>query len=289
VTGAEKGLDLTRRLAERHPEDARRALDLANAWQYYAFDLAAAGRPEDAYAALQNQATILRARLAEDPRNREIRRSLNQHLYLVGENLQSRDPAAAQKAFEEGVAIGEALRAEDPGSVLLQRDLAYLRTGLGGTFESQKNYRAARGQYQHALSLFESIAKADTQSVDGRIGIAISLHNVGNARAGEGDSASALRDFERARTFYEPIVAADPSNVWAEGALADLYLVIGQEKEKMARAAGSSAAGEDCDFFGRAHEIFERLRIEGKLTAVRMKPSADAAEAVRRCRGKESS
>ena len=283
VTEAEKGLDLSRRLAERRPDDARRALELANAWQYYAFDLAAAGRPEDAYTALQNQATILRARLAEDPRNRDIRRSLNQHLYLVGENLQDRDPAAAQRAFEEGVAIGESLRAEEPGSILLQRDLAYLRTGLGGLFEARKEFRAARDQYEHALVLFESIAAGDTQSVDGRIGVAISLHNVGNARAGEGDPAGALRDFEKARSYYEPVVAADPSNAWAEGALADLYLGVGQQKEKVA------GPGEGCASFARAHEIFERLRVQGKLTAVRMKTSAAAAEAVKRCGIKEPS
>ena len=89
---------------------------------------------------------------------------------------------------------------------------------MGGFYESRKDFVAAREQFQHALSLFESIASADAKSVDGRAGIAISLHNIGNSRAGEGDSAGAVRDFEKARTFYEPIVAAaDPSNAWARG------------------------------------------------------------------------
>jgi tetratricopeptide (TPR) repeat protein len=279
VALAEKGLDLSRRLAERHPGDRRRALELATAWQYYAFDLAAAGRSDDAYAALQNQAAILRARLAEEPRNREIRRSLNQNLYLLAEELRERDPAAAYEALEEAVAIGEALRAEDPGSILLQRDLAYLRTGMGGFYESRKDYRAAREQYERALALFESIAAADTQSVDGRIGVAISLHNIGNARAGEGDDASALRDLEKARTFYEPVVAADPSNAWAEGSLADLFLHMGQVKERM----GDIEAA--CVLYARGHEIFERLEAAGKLTEVRLETSAAAAAAVGRCRG----
>ena len=42
VAMAEKGLALSRRLADRHPTDRKRALELATAWQYYAFDLAAA-------------------------------------------------------------------------------------------------------------------------------------------------------------------------------------------------------------------------------------------------------
>ena len=65
-----------------------------------------------------------------------------------------------------------------------------------------------------------------------------------------------------------------------------MYLIIGQETEKQAR---SGAAGEDsgaaCAQYAKAHAIFERLREEGKLTAVRMKPSAEAARAVARCRG----
>jgi len=204
----------------------------------------------------------------------------------VGEAIQNLDPAGSQKAYAEAVAIGEALRAEDPASVLVRRDLAYLRTGMGGFYESQKEFAAAREQFQHALSLFESIAAADTQSVDGRVGIAISLHNIGNSRAGEGDAAGALRDFARARTFYEPIVAADPSNAWAEGALADLYLTIGQQTEKQARfGATGEDSGAACAQYAKAHAIFERLREAGKLTAVRMKPSAEAAGAVARCRG----
>jgi len=285
---AEKGLDLSRRLAERNPGDPRRAFALATAWQYYAFDLSAAGRDAEAYEALKNQAAILRTRLADNPQDRDVRRSLNQNLYLVGEALQDLDPAGSQKAYAEAVAIGEALRVEDPASVLLRRDLAYLRTGMGGFYESRKDFAAAREQFQHALSLFESIAAADAKSVDGRVGIAISLHNIGNSRAGEGDSAGAVRDFEKARTFYEPLVTADPSNAWAEGALADLYLAIGQETEKMAKARfGASGEGSEaaCALYSRAHDIFERMRVAAKLTAVRMKPSAEAAAAVARCRG----
>jgi tetratricopeptide (TPR) repeat protein len=150
---------------------------------------------------------------------------------------------------------------------------------MGGFLESRKDRRAARGHYERALALFESIAAADTQSVDGRIGVAISLHNIGNSRAAEGDAASALADYERARTFYEPVVAGDPSNAWAEGALADLYLNSGHVKEKMGDVEAA------CVFYSRAHEVFERMRVAGKLTQVRLEPSAQAAAAVDRCLG----
>ena len=46
---AEKGLALRRSLAERNPGDAGREKDLAQAWQFYAFDLSAAGRMSESW------------------------------------------------------------------------------------------------------------------------------------------------------------------------------------------------------------------------------------------------
>src|SRR5262249_27715696 len=70
VAMAEKGLPLVQRLAERHPGEADRQRDLAQAWQFYSFYLSAAGRNDEAYDALKKQAAILRARLTEDPEDR---------------------------------------------------------------------------------------------------------------------------------------------------------------------------------------------------------------------------
>ena len=66
VESTEKGLALRRGLAERNPGDSARAVDLAQAWQFYAFHLAR-GRNEEAYQALVHQATILRKELGASP------------------------------------------------------------------------------------------------------------------------------------------------------------------------------------------------------------------------------
>ena len=50
----------------------------------------------------------------------------------------------------------------------------------------------------------------------------------------------------------------------------DLCLNIGQETEKMAKARSNASGGGSeaaCAQYSRAHEIFERLRAAGKLTA----------------------
>jgi tetratricopeptide (TPR) repeat protein len=280
VAMAEKGLPLVRGLAERHPGEAERQRELAQAWQFYSFYLTAAGRSGEAYDALRNQAAILRTRLAEDPGDRAARRSLGQNLYLMGEALDSRgDPEGALKSYEEAAELEEALRAQDPASTQFQRDLGYLRFAIGGYYQGRGDHRAAVDQFQRALALFESMAAADAKSVDGRLGVAMSRHNIGQARAGLGDSAGALAEFERARVLYEPIVAGDPGNAWAAGALADLYLEIGKEKEK---AANLDAA---CSLYARADDIFTQLSKAGRLASLRSSSSAEATAAVARCRG----
>ncbi len=287
VAMAEKGIPLARELAERRPGDRQRELELAQAWQYYAFSLAGAGRDAEAYQALEKQSAILRARLATDPVDRGARRSLDQNLYLVGENLETRDPAAARKAYDEALALAESLRADEPTSVQLQRDLAYLHTARGGFFEKQKDYRTALEEFRSALPFFESMAAADAQSVDGRLGVAMTVHNIGVQRGHGGDYAGARRDFERARSLYEPIVAADPGNAWAAGALANLYLNAGQAEEAMANAAlpGDRSFEAACASYARSDGMFRKLAAAGKLPGMRAETAAQAAAAMARCRG----
>ena len=106
VAMAEKGLALRRGLAERHPNDPRRAKDLAQAWQFYAWDLSAAGRMSESYEALRNQAAILKKRLAVEPRDRQLRRSLGQNLSLTGQALQARgDLDGALKMLQEAALV----------------------------------------------------------------------------------------------------------------------------------------------------------------------------------------
>jgi tetratricopeptide (TPR) repeat protein len=285
VAMAEKGLRLRRVLAEHHPGDPRRARDLAQAWQFYAFYLSAAGRHEESHAALRNQGTILRARLETDPRDRLARRSLGQNLYLTAECLRKLgDPEGALRAYRDAIRVGEALRLEDPGSVQFQRDLAYIHMGMGGLYESRKEYPAALAEQKSAYGLFAAMAAADTKSVDGRLGLAITLHNIGNVEAAAGDEAAAIRDFEEARSLYVPIVAADPGNAWAEGALADLYLAFGKEEERIASSRRAGAHGRRaCILYSQANAIFERQRAAGRLQPNRAASCAEAAAAASRC------
>ncbi|HEY6929706.1 MAG TPA: protein kinase [Thermoanaerobaculia bacterium] len=290
VAMTEKGLALRLKLAESNPGNAGRALDLAQAWQFYAFHLNAAGRITESYEALLKQAAILRKELAAAPTDRQMRRSLGQNLYLTAVALWARgDAESVVKSFREGAAVDEALLAEDPESIELRRNLAYLRTEFGGFYESQKNYRAALEQQLQALDLFEAILRADPKSADARLGVAMGHHNIGERRRELGELEPARRQFAEARRFYEPIVGADPSNVWAAGLLAKLYYAMGDVEETMGKALPSPGRRERfeqaCALYSLSSEAYGRLKAAGTLQAVRGENSAEAVQALARCRG----
>ncbi|HKD18793.1 MAG TPA: serine/threonine-protein kinase, partial [Thermoanaerobaculia bacterium] len=193
VAMAEKGLPLRKDLAEREPGSGRRRMDLAQAWQFYAFFLQAAGRTKEAGEALANQATILREQLAATPQDRQARRSLGQNLYLAGEHHRANGAFAEALASYRGATdIQESLRNEEPANTQLRRDLGYSRNGMGNLYLGAGAWKEAGEQFGLALAIFDSIAEADPRSVDGRLGSAIAHHNLGVVESRTGRRAAAI-------------------------------------------------------------------------------------------------
>jgi predicted Zn-dependent protease len=108
-------------------------------------------------------------------------------------------------------------------------------------------------------------------------------HNIGLAAAGDGRAPEAFREFEEARTVYEPLVAKDPTNAWAAGMLAHLYLQMGEAAESI-----DGGPGRSCGFYRRATEKYEALRAAKRLQAQRTEEADRAGRLVSRCGGGHS-
>ena len=256
---AKKGLALRQALAARAPGDARRQMDLSQAWQYVAFDARAAGRKEEAAAALAAQAAILEARRRADPTDRGVRRSLGQNLYLSAEALKNAgDGAGSLDAYRKAAKIQEDLVREDPSSVTYRRDLAWSHIETGNLEIALENPAAALEEYRSALAMFEALAAADARSTDPVFGIALARHNAGEALVKLDRAAEALGEYRRARTCYEAVVAAAPSNAWASGMLATLYVRTAELEARTDRAAS-------CQLYARAVALFGSLAAGGSL------------------------
>ena len=273
---ARKGLALREDLARRAPDDFDRRMDLSQAWQYVAFDAAAAGKRDQAAAALAAQSAILRVAFAARPQDRAVRRSLAQNSYLTAEaSARGGDLPSALTQYGEAKRIQESLVAEDPSSVTYRRDLAYSQMEIGNARLAGGDAAAALEQYRRALTGFEALAAQDARSTDPLVGVAMSHHNAGQALLRLGKRDEALGQLRLARPGYEALVAASPSSAWVSGMLAALYV----QTADLETGAGAAS----CELDRKAVALFESIAAAGGLPAER-RPLYERAKA--RCGGR---
>ncbi|MGE5413021.1 MAG: tetratricopeptide repeat protein [Syntrophomonadaceae bacterium] len=148
---------------------------------------------------------------------------------------------------------------------------------MGGLYLETGRLPEAEAQFRLALAHFETIAFADPRSVDGRLGVALSRHNLGTVERRTGRRDAALRDFDAARRIYEPIVEADPQNAWAAGMLADCYLELAE-----AQAAGAPG-GDACRSYRLADARYSALQAAGRLIDRKENNAARARRAAAAC------
>ena len=132
---------------------------------------------------------------------------------------QTLPPADAVPVWQRTLADYESLLAADPESDQNQRNVALVGKYLGGVFEVERNYEAARSQYTRALELDEKrLQKApDNQRV--QFDAAISFANVASVSEALGDLEGAAGLFDRSLTLRRQLAAADPTNMQAMGRL----------------------------------------------------------------------
>jgi hypothetical protein len=131
------------------------------------------------------------------------------------------------------------------------------------------------------------MATADPKNTDARVGVGMMHHNVGLARRSTDGPAASLEDFEKARTFYEPVLAADPTNTWVEGMLAKLHFDIGSAEEGSASAPGVRPPDQACRSYVLSATTFAKLKAAGRLASDRDGNAREAEEARRRCERRE--
>jgi predicted Zn-dependent protease len=104
-----------------------------------------------------------------------------------------------------------------------------------------------------------------------------------------GELEAARLEFAEARRYYEPVVAADPANVWAAGMLAKLYFSMGDVEERAGKALPSPGRHERfeqaCALYSLSSEAYGKLKAAGTLHTIPEENSAEAAQALARCRG----
>ena len=261
-----KGLALRRHLVGDGPRDPKRRRELSTALRIYAYNLTVAELHSQALDSLREQAAILRELLVEKPDDAELRRDLGQNRYVTGVALRKLgDRNGARAALAEAESLQRNLAASNPNSGTLRRNLFWTLTDLGNLLFDSNELGPSREKYREALEIAQSLNRADPTSIDGRVLVAMAHINLGELSGRLGDPAAATRHYLDARSRLEALVKADPSNAWITGMLADLYVVLADEKASHTPGRGPSEPS--CDLYRRGLALYERLKDSGRLPA----------------------
>jgi tetratricopeptide (TPR) repeat protein len=99
-----------------------------------------------------------------------------------------------------------------------------------------------------------------------------------------GDSAAALRHFDRALALREPLARADASNVNNQLALARTYKILGDFHSSLAKKRQHAASWQEArSWYQRGHGILEPLDARGVLQGEERKTLVEINMALKRC------
>ena len=281
VAMSARGLSVRQALLIDSPRDPKRKRDLSTALRIHAYNLSVAGRHAEAADALKQQAAILGELLAERPEDAELRGDLGQNRYVTGIALkEAGDRAGARSALLEAEGLQRGLVAAHPNNGTMRRNLFWSLTDGGILFQESNDFGPSRQRYQEALEIAESLSRADPTSRDGPVLVAIAYINRAELLQHLGDPGAALRDRVYARSVLEPLVKADPSNAWVVGILADLYIVIANEKRNVPEVAGSESS---CDLYRKGLALFDSMKTAGRLAANRESSLQRARDGSKTC------
>ena len=259
-----KGLALRRSLAQDSAGDSKRKRELSTALRIHAYNLTAADLQAEALEALRQQAAILRELLVEKPEDAELRGDLGQNRYVTGVALRKTGArAGARAALVEAESFQRDLAASSPNNTQLHRNLFWTLTDLGNLLLDADELGASRQKYQEALEIAQSLNRAEPTSTNGRVLVAMANINLGELRWHLGDRGAALRHNLDARWLLEALVRAEPSNAWVAKILADVYVVLAEEKAS--DPPGGGALESSCELYRKGLAAFERLRSSGRL------------------------
>jgi tetratricopeptide (TPR) repeat protein len=90
------------------------------------------------------------------------------------------DGPAALRAYQEGLAIAEALAKRDPANTAWQRDLSVSHDRIGDVLVAQGDGPAALRAYQEGLAIAEALAKRDPANTAWQVDVAVSCSKLGS-------------------------------------------------------------------------------------------------------------
>jgi tetratricopeptide (TPR) repeat protein len=165
-----------------------------------------------------------RRALELDPKFVRAQRAIAIVRMKIAQIVVETNPEEAVYMLREGLALFEALPAEEKQKIDNRRARATFNRRIAGALQWMGDYDGALAEYQKAISFMEPIAALDPQNSRAQFDLAVALNDVWQTYEQKGDLEQAFRYAQRVREVLGRVLARDPQNEVFRGHMADLLV-----------------------------------------------------------------
>jgi serine/threonine-protein kinase len=210
LTSLEQARQIQEELLRRSPNVAKWQEDLAIVCLNLAGHYRSLGRLADSVEPSRRARGLLEGLVKADPGNLLYRRHLASACRLLAAAL---PPAEGLPIAEQGHALLVRLCELEPGSALLQGELAFSHQLFGYIYRKTGRKALALAEFEKALPLLERVFRQHPEMTDSRRHLARTHFDLGHLRWEMGSLALAHDSFTRARDLRAALVKTNPQNL----------------------------------------------------------------------------
>jgi serine/threonine protein kinase/tetratricopeptide (TPR) repeat protein len=247
VESQRKALAIRERLAALEPANADIRYEMAASNNAIGESIAIPlAKPGEALEYFRKAQTILEPLVAANPNRREFRRELASVYRAIAEATNNMTDASVEERNNgrelqlKGVALYEALAAEDPKDLEVHRRLAGSYATLGIRKNGEGNIAESAEYFRKAQAVDETLIAAEPSNISYRRESAVTLSNLGVALLKRGDKLGALDHARKALKLYQELAEADKNDANARKDLAIGYRNLGQASLEAGDKVGAS-------------------------------------------------
>ena len=160
---------------------------------------------------------------AVDPSDTRARLNLSSALASLADIYRDSDPQRAIKLYQRALALTDSLLKSDPqDSEILKADSSD-RIGFGLALERMGEPEQSSDQWQHAISVLETLHKRDSANLAVPQLLGVALHNRASSLLRVRDVESAAQDLQRSEELLAALYQLNPRNLMILRDLADCY------------------------------------------------------------------
>jgi len=220
----QKGLAITKKLADLDPGDTETQLDLGICYERLASAAQDEGDLKGAREAGE-QGMAIRKRLAEStPGDARVRQGLAVSHGILGDIAMGEDNLKTARAIHEKcLVIRERLAGDDPDNALAQVDLSFSHMHLGDIANAEGDLESARIAYEKAMIIRKRLADADPHNAEMWRNLSACHNRLGDIAKTKGDLKGAREAYGKALAIRLRLVEITPKHVGIQRDLSASY------------------------------------------------------------------